>query len=247
MSLLQIKRKNIKELEKSKDIIQADIETVVLTRIGLEIYPENLLFCKNIKFVLASTNKLTVLPSFNKYRNMTVCDLSNNRLTAFPAGVLSCMNLRVLDLSGNRLHCISTRIIELTNLIALRASDNFLDEFPTELCSMINLQVLSLRNNSIRVIPASIEKLKCLKKLYLQQNRIMTLPISIINTSIGDFNGTLRLSKNLLIPTLKLIYETSGHQGILDLFERSNPVELFNSFEVELKKQFYLTNIGLRN
>eukprot|EP00834_Sanchytrium_tribonematis_P009048 NODE_1419_length_1108_cov_1.102081.p1 type:complete len:243 gc:universal NODE_1419_length_1108_cov_1.102081:1015-287(-) len=239
MSKLDVKPKIIKDLNKSKEIGQRDVEILVISRNQFQEFPEELLACQNARHLHSSINKIQYIPAFTKYRYLTTCDLSNNRLNAFPAGVLMCKSLKVLDISGNRLNCLSTRLPDLINLRVLRASDNFIREFPDELFEMKLLEVISLRNNLIKEIPAKIGLLKCLKQLFIQQNRLMTVPFSICDTSLGDKRGVLKLTKNLLVPILKEKYEQLGSRKFIKFLKESNKEALYNQIELELKTMYF--------
>ena len=230
------KIQNLKDLEKKEDIGQYEVDTVVVTQNNMTIYPEALLSCRNTRFLHASINKLVIIPSLGKYKHLTVCDLSNNRITAFPVGVIACRGLKILDVSGNRLKCLSLKLSECTKLRVVRASDNFIEEFPAVLFDLKLIDTISLRNNLIKVLPARIGTLRCLRVLLMQQNKLMTIPFSIVNTSIGEPGGKLRLDMNNLVPTLRDCYLAYGTQGLLDMITNSEPKELFRILEKELKE-----------
>ena len=247
MSQLDVKIKNqvFKDLAQSKDIGQESVETVVITRNDIINFPEELLNCRNTRYVQCSLNKISIIPSLGRFNKLTVCDFSNNRITGFPVGILACPNIKVLDLSGNRLKCLSAKIADLKQLRIIRASDNFIADFPEGIFQLKLIEVVCLRNNCIKTIPSKIGNLKCLKILFMQQNMLMTVPFSIVHTAIGDPNGKLKLEMNFLVPTLRDHYSAYGKNGILDLIKQSDPRELFKILEKELRDQYLHFNVGL--
>eukprot|EP00835_Amoeboradix_gromovi_P006804 NODE_893_length_3357_cov_0.374463.p1 type:complete len:726 gc:universal NODE_893_length_3357_cov_0.374463:772-2949(+) len=235
MSELNVKKRVLKDLSNSKDIGQQAVETVVITRSSMSTYPAELLACKNTRFIHACMNKFSEIPNLGVYKKLTVCDLSNNRILAFPSSVLQCPNLKVLDISGNRLKCLSTRLAELRNLKVLRAGDNFIDDFPAEIFALKQIEIISLRNNQIKVLPSKIGSLKCLKMLFMELNLLMTIPFSIVNTPIAEEAGVLRLEKNLLVPTLLNAYNKSGKDGLFSVIIKNDQTLLYAKIEIELK------------
>lgn len=84
-----------------------------------------------------------------------------------------------LNLSKQKLSLFPEGIIRLKNLQELNLSKNKIDSIPEKICMLTNLQVLNLSGNKLKYLPDSIGKFKQLKKLISSRNYLLEIPKSI--------------------------------------------------------------------
>ncbi|KAG0310661.1 hypothetical protein BGZ99_000227 [Dissophora globulifera] len=100
-------------------------------------------------------------------RNLTLLDLSKNRLTALPESIMHLTKLVDLKLSMNQLESIPSGIGGLTKLASLALDSNRLESVPSQIGLIKGLVNLDLSHNPITVLPAEIGKLQFLRRLTL--------------------------------------------------------------------------------
>lgn len=101
---------------------------------------------------------LTTITGLAAFKNLTVLDLADNALGAFPAEALKLTKLTTLDLSNNPIKAV-----------------------PPEIGSATGLVRLNLRNTGITTVPASIAKCTMLTGLDVSKNPLASLPIKELN------------------------------------------------------------------
>jgi len=124
-----------------------------------------------------------------------------NRIEQLPVELGGMNQLTVLDLSANRLDLISACIGNLSNLKSLFLNDNFIERLPvgksrlldcctqreknllthmnetkTELSQLNNLEILSVSGNQIVALPEWTGSLPRLRELYVDNNQLRELP-----------------------------------------------------------------------
>ncbi|EGC39625.1 hypothetical protein DICPUDRAFT_147550 [Dictyostelium purpureum] len=161
-------------------------------------------FVKNYKIIDLSFNNISNIPldSFEKISKLEQLIMFNNNLTYIPTTIETLRNLTILDLSHNRLEDTCREMGNLKSLRELYLSNNLLSRFPTT-GNLINLKKLVLDNNKISTIPpecveplsqlqtldlsfnkiegigSCIQRLKNLKQLNLSHNELIDIPNSL--------------------------------------------------------------------
>lgn len=110
------------------------------------------------KMVLARNTIVDLTINIASFPNLTMLDVSNNGLVAFPEAFGALDKLRIL--------------IARSNLL----DDN---SFPKSFQRLTKLETLNLSGNQLEQIPSSVYDLPRLKALYLGANRIDSLPCKI--------------------------------------------------------------------
>ena len=94
---------------------------------------------------------------------LNTLDLSHNKLTEVPEGMVRSKSVLVLNLSHNKLETIPSQMLaNTTDLLHFDVSNNDLDALPPQLRRLSNLQTLNLSNNplshfQIRPLPSLTE------------------------------------------------------------------------------------------
>ncbi|KAI9317224.1 hypothetical protein BX666DRAFT_1857857, partial [Dichotomocladium elegans] len=99
----------------------------------------------------------TIQPWISSHYRLVELDVSRNRLTGLPQGLVHLASLRTLNVSGNLLRSIPLVLYHMHGLIALDLSDNQLQSvsprFPS---ALTHLQVLHLDGNAIESLPLTL-------------------------------------------------------------------------------------------
>ncbi|CAH2234047.1 leucine-rich repeat-containing protein 58 [Pararge aegeria] len=159
------------------------------------------------EIILLYSNQIEALPnSMNRFINLKILDISNNRLTSLPDVLKNCPltsliakhnyltneslpkcfhtsknTLRELNLSGNKLNLFPEQVLQLTSLKYLYLGGNNIVTIPNDIWKLNSLQILSLGGNQITEVPDSVGGLVSLQALVLSNNQIEQLPASIAN------------------------------------------------------------------
>jgi len=123
---------------------------------------------------------------FKNFMNGTTLKLTGVALTKIPAVIFEFPELTVVDLSDNKIGGIPTKISTLKNLRVLKLDNNNLKTIHKNIATLTNLEELYLTNNKMKAgIPAHLFELTNLKKLDLtncqDQHEVYELPMSILN------------------------------------------------------------------
>ena len=143
-----------------------------------------------------SENRLCYLPvEILHLTQLTTLDLCINRLTELPVEILHLTRLSILDLCINRLTELPVEILHLTQLSILDVADNRLLNLPVEIGLLTQLTTLNLSDNQLTELPVEIWQLTTLSTLDLINNQLKQLPVEIgLLTQLT----TLNLSDNQL-------------------------------------------------
>ncbi|KAI5638181.1 leucine rich repeat domain-containing protein [Phthorimaea operculella] len=189
-------------------------ETILLNHNRISSLPKAInRFC-NLKILDVSNNRLTVLPDILKYCPVTSLIAKHNQLTneSLPKSFTATSTLRELNLSGNQMNFFPEQVLELKSIKYLYLGGNFIQKIPNEIWKLSCLQILSLGGNQISEVPESVGSLTSLQALVLSDNYIEQLPASIAH--LNQLRSLL-LHKNRLktLPTqiikLKCLTELS--------------------------------------
>jgi len=111
---------------------------------------------------------------------MTVMDLSYNRLTTLPSDIIRCTNLGEINLSNNQLAEVPEVIGQCHFLRILNFSNNHLTELPKSLLNLKDLTWLSVAQNKLTSLPDWIISLGKLSTFLCAQNKIKGIPKEIL-------------------------------------------------------------------
>eukprot|EP00752_Nemacystus_decipiens_P006044 g5455.t1 len=108
-------------------------------------------------------------------------DLSGNRLTAVPPGVLGLgPELEELNLGNNDIAELPPEVAQLSGLLSFNLAGNRLTRLPPEIGRLSALRRLGLKGNALVRLPASVGDLSHLSELYLTGNILEALPDEIV-------------------------------------------------------------------
>ncbi len=177
----------------------------------------------------------------NGQKHVTKLELTNKRLSGnVPKEIKDLSELTILNLSGNRLKSIPTEIGDLSKLTYLNLSNNNIESLPTGIGNFVSLLELHITNqkkdglsssNYVRPLtslPDEIGDISTLEKLDLSYNGLTSLP-----SGIGNFSN---------LKELKITYQETKPEGVLTRTLTSLPDEIGNITSLE---KLYLNNNGL--
>lgn len=142
----------------------------------------------NTKKELCMTNtNLTMLATeISMYTNISVLNLSNNKLYDLPIQLLECKALQNLDLSINLFDNIPDVVYNLYTLNKLDLSWNLIHNIDRKISNMVSLENLDLSHNNIRWFLVNLTEIPNLVKLNLSHNFIMTTTLQNIIMSFDE-------------------------------------------------------------
>lgn len=141
-----------------------NLQTLLLYGNEIAKIPDSIGELKKLKVLDISRNKLTRVPdAIASLSSLTTLNLSNNALVEFPR-LESSAQLSVIDLSGNKLLVFPSICFEGNSHIAeVNFKDNQIDVIPFEIENLPSLKHLVLVNNNIRKIPKCLANMSKLK------------------------------------------------------------------------------------
>jgi Leucine-rich repeat (LRR) protein len=147
--------------QKTLDLSCQSLESITLSSELKSIVDEK--DCaKRYETILLYNNRLNILPNtINRFSNLKILDVSNNRLTVLPDILKSCP-LTTLIAKHNQLTNDSLPkcfFSSKTTLRELNLSGNHLTNFPEQVLELNSLKYLYLGGNNIVNIPKDIWKL----------------------------------------------------------------------------------------
>ncbi|XP_075976674.1 leucine-rich repeat-containing protein 58 [Anticarsia gemmatalis] len=173
----------LKGIVDEKDCAE-NYEICLLYNNRIKALPETINRFSNLKILDVSNNRLTILPDVFKHCPLTSLIAKHNLLTneSLPKSFMSGKNsLRELNLSGNQLNFFPEQVLEVISLRYLYLGGNNIINIPKDVWKLNNLQILSLGGNQILEVPESVGRLTGLQALVLSDNLIEQLPASIAN------------------------------------------------------------------
>ena len=219
---LQVREKKIKELDerifKIENLKLLDFSKNELTFVSdsienlqklkvlrlnenkIEILPDNLIFLINIQEFEFRKNKISsffdnIPPELicKNWFNITILDLSSNRLRKIPKPVFHLKKLKTLNLSFNSIIDIGNIFNKDSPLDVLDLGNNQINFIDDNVDLIPKLGFLNLENNNLTKIPTKFGFFSNLKSLKLQGN-----PLKLINRSVLEkgTNTILEYLKN---------------------------------------------------
>lgn len=141
-----------------------EIDELLLDEAGDE--PYSLLFLK------LSNNKLTALPSLERFVELYSLELDHNLLTTLDMSAFSKLSvLGKLSLAHNRLHTVTSQV-QLKRLTKLSFAGNQLTTLDMHAWEMDALESFSVASNNLNRIEGNLTQFTALKSLYVAGNRL---------------------------------------------------------------------------
>ncbi|XP_038662467.1 PH domain leucine-rich repeat-containing protein phosphatase 2-like isoform X1 [Scyliorhinus canicula] len=205
-------------LRQASKVVSQRIGTVDLSCYSLEELPEYLFFSQDITHLNLRHNFMQAdvgLCNLNRFTQLKSLNLSNNKLTTFPASLCEISTLTEVNLSCNRIQNIPEEIGNLQNLQTFILDGNCLQALPSELGNVQQLTHLGLSFNDFKVIPTVCEVLTAVDKLSMAGNRLQTLALEAVGrmTHIKHLDLRLNSIRSVVMDSLEAI----NHVTFLDL------------------------------
>ena len=163
---IYLQDRNLKDLKQVQELFKVGdiIDYVNLDRNELEVFPEELLSLKGLKWLRLNGNKLTQIPSLDNLENLRRIYLRDNNLTAVPEGLKNLPRLTDIDLSGN----------------------SQIKEVPEWLAKKEGLEHLSFSRTSIIRLPEDLSAWKSLKSLQLGELQMSLNEMARIRAALSE-------------------------------------------------------------
>ena len=111
--------------------------------------------------------------------NLTIIDLSENRLCKISNNFKLFKNLENLNQDNNLISYIPSFISEFSQLKIFTISNNILTSIPASIQYLTSLQIFKFSNNKIEKLPIEFGQLKSLECLYLDTNYYTEIPTTL--------------------------------------------------------------------
>ena len=153
------------------------LESLSVTWTKIKSLP-SALFQLPLNSLYLQRNQIKTLSGIEKATELTILDISNNRLDCLPKTFGQLQNLVTLNLSGNGLQELPESVGFLSHLKMLDCSCNKLRSLPDSLSNIIALTSLDVSTNQLTSLPESIGSLPELEDLRARSNQLVSLPDS---------------------------------------------------------------------
>ncbi|HSX89857.1 MAG TPA: NEL-type E3 ubiquitin ligase domain-containing protein, partial [Pseudomonas sp.] len=131
---------------------------VTIENCQLDTLPPSLLWHPTLETLDARYSGLHHLPEFGEMPNLSLINLSNNRLSELPESIGRLVALTEIKAEGNRLESLPASIGRLANLVELDVSTNHITRLPDTLGGMRSLATLDVSTNPIGDLPESLRQ-----------------------------------------------------------------------------------------
>ncbi|KYN01687.1 PREDICTED: leucine-rich repeat-containing protein 47-like [Cyphomyrmex costatus] len=150
-----------------------NLATLVLHSNEIAALPCAIAKLAKLKVLDCSMNKLTSLPrELGDHPNLSTINLASNLLRDVPSLAL-CTKLSILDLSNNRLEAFPDVChTELVHLSEIHVNGNQITEIPITISRLQGLKALNIADNLISVVPSELTDCSKLKEVYLKGNKL---------------------------------------------------------------------------
>ncbi|XP_071558811.1 leucine-rich repeat-containing protein 47 [Temnothorax nylanderi] len=151
----------------------ANLTTLVLHSNEIAALPSAIAKLAKLKVLDCSRNKLASLPQeLGSHPQLSTINLASNLLRDVPSCSL-CTKLSILDLSNNQLEAFPDVChAELAHLSEVHVNGNRITEIPITINRLQGLKVLNLADNLISVVPSELADCSKLKEVYLKGNKL---------------------------------------------------------------------------
>jgi Leucine-rich repeat (LRR) protein len=132
---------------------------------------------KSLREIHLRNNEISeiAIETFKQLDELTILDLSKNRLSNLQAGTFDLKNLEVLILSENQLQTLSTNLFEGAGKLQSLSLDSNNIIGISAFNELDNLKFMNLSHNAIKKINFGVFKLPALNTLNLSNNKIHTI------------------------------------------------------------------------
>ncbi len=180
-------------LTRIEECQRLQLPSLNLSGLQLTKLPPEANLLTHLKELDISDNRISQLPQFWLFTELTNLNLSNNLLNTFHPEIFFSSNIELLDIHGNDLAVIPPKIAKLSKLTDLDLSSNQILKLPPEIGDLTQLRTLNLFDNRITELPVELFKCKQLTEINLGDNGLTNLP-----PEIGHFTAlkTLDLASN---------------------------------------------------
>ncbi|PRP78052.1 DNA-directed RNA polymerase subunit beta, partial [Planoprotostelium fungivorum] len=181
--------------------------------------PNGIMMSKNLTLIDISNNKITgEIPDLTSLGQLSVLNVSNNELKGSLKGIASLKRLSVFDSSRNQLIDNATSLNNLSSLVIVDLSHNTIGQFSAlDFTKMTKLRNITMNNCSLQgVVPQSFNGLSQLQRVSFTDNTITSLTHFIANLSSLE---SLSLTNNALSDTedFSVFRSASSSLRILEL------------------------------
>ncbi|XP_028977431.2 PH domain leucine-rich repeat-containing protein phosphatase 1 isoform X2 [Esox lucius] len=178
-----------------------------------------------LKSLHAAHNELRELEVFPVPENLTVLDVSRNRLDCVPDWVCDSVKLEVLNVSHNDIQELPVRLFCRAGLRKLLVGWNRLRALPERL-ERSQLEVMDVQHNLLEDLPHNLFiKAQSLRYLNASANRLESLPPASLSEESSSSLQELYLTNNCL--TDKTVPLLTGHSHLRVLHLAFNQLQTF--------------------
>lgn len=177
---------------------------------------------------------------YERLRELTTLDLSNNAIEAVPDEIAKIVTLTSINLSHNNLKSIPAGIC-MPSVKRLDLSHNDIARVSKRLFRMKALESLILCHNKIAVLPVYIYHLKSLRRFKLTHNKLTHLPAEITHGTRQRFQQLDVVGNPFAYDAPGLQLQAPGAAAVLRATAPKQPRTLFElaAFAVLRSRQAY--------
>lgn len=170
-------------------------------------------WCLSVTELQLNKRELVYLPpEIEKFKELKVLDLKENRFQIFPTEVLHLPNLKRINLEGNQIEALPGEVENLTHLVFLDLSSNRIKDLPEGFKGLPELRMLFLSDNLFEEFPPIlVDLLPQMKGIMLSRNPIKHIPDEVFS-KIKSFSLAHDLDQLTLVrpPDLTRLHAKGG-------------------------------------
>lgn len=161
------------------DNSQNGIQWIDLSSNLIEEIPQDVFYQEQLRILDLSKNKITNISGIDRLANISLLDISHNKIKVIPNEIDVLTSLKILDLGSNNIGEIPETVSKLTALKALDLTKNKIVHLPDGFGGLSSLNSLDLSENGIKTLPSVFGKLSELTTLNLRNNNLQYLPFEV--------------------------------------------------------------------